>query len=202
VIPSIGVCAYRLRLMTEGTCIRSADPATPDVAGSQRFARRCQDHPQEYEQDRHLDRRSDPAEAATADNAPSSALMTIGEVAREFGVSLRALRFYELKRLIAPQRHGSNRLYRGSDRERIALILTGRRLGFTLAEIRGLLDRPGGKSLHLTRRKCVEQINALEQQKRGIELALVELRQIYTSFYQAVIEEAGPPARRVARKLG
>jgi DNA-binding transcriptional MerR regulator len=188
--------------MTEGTCIRSADLATPDMAGSQRSARRCQDQPQEYEQDRHLDRRSDPAEAATADNAPSSPLMTIGEVAREFGVSLRALRFYEVKRLIAPQRQGSSRLYRRSDRERIALILTGRRLGFTLAEIKDLLDRPGGKSLHLTRQKCVEQINALEQQKRGIELALAELRQIYTSFYQALIEEAGPSARRVARKLG
>lgn len=115
--------------------------------------------------------------------------MTIGEVAREFGVTLRALRFYESKRLIAPQRSGSGRLYRRSDRDRIALILTGRRLGFTLAEIKDLLDGPGGKNLHLTREKCVEQINLLERQKRGIELALGELRQIYTSFYKSLLED-------------
>ncbi len=115
--------------------------------------------------------------------------MTIGEVAREFGMTLRALRFYEAKRLIAPQRDGSIRLYRRSDRERIALILTGRRLGFTLAEIKCLVDGPDGRNLHLTREKCVEQINLLERQKRGIELALGELRQIYTSFYKPLLED-------------
>lgn len=115
--------------------------------------------------------------------------MTIGEVAREFGITLRALRFYESKRLIVPQRHGATRLYGRSDRDRIALILTGRRLGFTLAEIKRLVDGPDGKSLHLTREKCVEQINLLERQKRSIELALGELRQIYTSFYKTFLED-------------
>ena len=110
--------------------------------------------------------------------------LTIGEVAREFGITLRALRFYEAKRLITPQREGATRMYRSGDRERIALILTGRRLGFTLTEIKRLLDGPDGKNLHLTREKCVEQINLLERQKRGIEMALNELRQIYTSFYR------------------
>jgi DNA-binding transcriptional MerR regulator len=114
--------------------------------------------------------------------------MSIGEVAREFGMTLRALRFYEAKRLIAPQRDGASRIYRRRDRERISLILAGRRLGFTLAEIKQLLDRPDGKSLHLTRDKCVEQINLLERQKRDIELALGELRQIYTSFYKSFLE--------------
>ena len=109
--------------------------------------------------------------------------MTIGEVAREFGVTLRALRFYEAKRLITPERSGTTRLYRRIDRERIALILTGRRLGFTLAEIKRLVEGPSGSNLRLTRDKCVEQIKLLERQKRGIDLALGELRQIYTSFY-------------------
>lgn len=113
----------------------------------------------------------------------------IGEVAREFGLTLRALRFYESKRLLAPQRHGTQRLYGRGDRERLALILTGRRLGFTLAEIKELIDRPNGKHLHLTRQKCVEQISLLERQKRGIELALGELRQIYTSFYKAAAKD-------------
>jgi DNA-binding transcriptional MerR regulator len=115
--------------------------------------------------------------------------MTIGEVARAFGLTLRTLRFYESKRLIAPARYGKQRLYRRPDRERLALILTGRRLGFTLAEIKELVDRPNGKSLHLTRQKCVEQIGLLERQKRGIELALGELRQIYTSFYKTPTED-------------
>jgi len=115
--------------------------------------------------------------------------MTIGEVAHQFGLTLRSLRFYEAKRLIAPQRTGSSRLYRRCDRERLALILTGRRLGFTLAEIKYLLDAPGGNNLHLTREKCVEQINLLERQKRGIELALSELREIYTSFYRTHLED-------------
>jgi len=115
--------------------------------------------------------------------------MTIGDVAREFGVTLRALRFYESKRLISPQRNGATRFYRRSDRERIALILTGRRLGFTLTEIKRLVDGPDGKNLCLTRQKCVEQIRLLERQKREMDLAIAELRQIYTSFYRSSLEE-------------
>ncbi len=94
--------------------------------------------------------------------APTDAPMTIGEVAREFGLTLRALRFYEAKRLIAPERHGAIRMYRRRDRERLTLILTGRRLGFTLAEIRDLVVEPDGEGLHLTRDQCVAQINLLE----------------------------------------
>jgi DNA-binding transcriptional MerR regulator len=120
---------------------------------------------------------------------PTDAPMTIAEVAREFAVTLRALRFYESKRLIVPQRQGAVRLYRRSDRDRLALVLTGRRLGFTLAEIGRLLDGPNGKSLHLTRQECVAQITLLERQKRGIDLALGELRQIYTSFYTSQLDD-------------
>jgi DNA-binding transcriptional MerR regulator len=145
-----------------------------------------------------------PAAGATADNAicqyPGPATgaagavddtpMTIREVADQFGMTPRALRFYEAKRLIAPQRRGAMRLYRRSDCERLALILAGRRLGFTLAEIRDLLGHPNGKTLHLTREQCVAQINALEQQKRSLEIAIAELRQIYSSFYRRLLERA------------
>jgi DNA-binding transcriptional MerR regulator len=146
--------------MTQSATIRTADTmVTPDAAPK--------DH----------DRGNKAGEA----EAP----MTIGEVAREFGITLRALRFYESKRLIVPQRQGNGRIYLRSDRDRVALILTGRRLGFTLTEVKRLLDGPDGKNLRLTREKCVEQINLLERQKRGIEAALGELRQIYTSFYRS-----------------
>lgn len=121
---------------------------------------------------------------------PAGAAFTISEVAREFGVTLRALRFYEAKRLIRPQRHGATRLYSRDDRERLRLILTGRRLGFTLTEIRELMGRPDGRGLHLTRAQCVAQINMLEQQKRGLDIALAELRQIYSSFYRQNLDGA------------
>jgi DNA-binding transcriptional MerR regulator len=134
----------------------------------------------------------DDAAAAGDTNAPADMPMTIGEVAREFGMTLRALRFYETKRLIAPERHGSIRLYRHNDRRRIALILTGRRLGFTLAEIKDLVGKFDDEALHLTREQCVEQINLLEQQKRGIEVAIAELRQIYTSFYKKLLDDGEP----------
>jgi len=122
-------------------------------------------------------------------------VLSIGEVACQFGLTLRALRFYESKRLIAPQRHGAVRLYRRTDCERLGLILTGRRLGFTLAEIGALLNRPDGQGLRLTRAQCVTQINLLEQQKRGIEIAISELRQICTSFYRTLIEPPAKPSR-------
>jgi DNA-binding transcriptional MerR regulator len=122
--------------------------------------------------------------------------MMIAEVAREFGVTLRALRFYEAKRLLVPQRCGPVRLYHRKDRERLGLILTGRRLGFTLAEIAALLNKPHDKGLRLTREQCVTQINLLERQKRRTEIAIAELRRIYTSFYRTLLDEAGSDFRR------
>lgn len=135
-------------------------------------------------------------EMGEAEDILNDTPMTIGEVARVFGVTLRALRFYEAKRLITPQRHGTIRLYRRGDRERLTLILTGQRLGFTLAEIGDLLGKPDGKGLHLTREQCVTQINLLEQRKRGIEIAIAELRQIYSSFYRKLLDETDSRPRQ------
>lgn len=126
-------------------------------------------------------------EAPRPDDSSQDVPMTIGEVAHQFGMTLRALRFYEAKRLIAPQRNGAIRLYRRRDRERLTLILTGRRLGFTLAEIKELIGRADSNGLHLTREQCLTQINMLEQQKRGLDIAIAELRQIYTSFYKRLL---------------
>jgi DNA-binding transcriptional MerR regulator len=112
--------------------------------------------------------------------------VTITELARETGVTLRALRFYESKGLLG--RHGSGvaaRVFSQGDRDRLTLILQGKRLGFTLSEIRELLAAPASrcaKVLPIGRRKCVDQINLLERQRRDIELAIAELRQIYTEM--------------------
>jgi DNA-binding transcriptional MerR regulator len=123
----------------------------------------------------------------------SEPTFTIGEVAREFGLTLRTLRFYENRGLISPRRRGSARIYRSSDRTRLALILTGKKLGFTLDQIRQLLAaQPGGQnaaSFQLSREKCVEQIRLLEGQKRDIEVALIELRRSYAEPYLPVFSQ-------------
>ena len=84
---------------------------------------------------------------------------TIGELSREFGVTLRALRFYENKGLISPHREGLSRLYSQGDRTRLALILKGKKLGFTLGEIRQMIAAEEGdadaKTLGISREKCL-----------------------------------------------
>jgi len=67
-------------------------------------------------------------------------IMTIREMCDAFGVTPRALRFYEAKELIFPKRDGQRRLYNKSDRARLKLIMRGKRFGFSLEEIRQLLD--------------------------------------------------------------
>jgi len=111
---------------------------------------------------------------------------TIGELSREFGVTLRALRFYENKGLITPHRDGLNRLYSQGDRTRLALILKGKKLGFTLGEIRQMIaaeENAGDRdALTFSREKCLEQIQLLERQKVEIEEGLAELHRIYKSL--------------------
>lgn len=104
---------------------------------------------------------------------------TIGDLSREFGVTLRALRFYEDKGLLSPRREGLARLYSPADRERLTVILKGKRLGFTLAEIRSLVaahEGQAGRDLALTRDRCLAQLTQLERQRAEIEAAIAELR--------------------------
>jgi DNA-binding transcriptional MerR regulator len=128
---------------------------------------------------------SDVAGTCGDDDGPTFA---IGAVAREFGITFRALRFYESRGLLAPLRNGQSRRYRQADRERLALILRGKKLGFTLEEI-GRMIRGEAGALDLTRQRCVDQINLLERKKRQIETALAELRLAYAS------QEAGHQPR-------
>ena len=117
---------------------------------------------------------------------------TIGELARDFGVTLRALRFYENKGLLSPQREGLSRLYSQGDRTRLALILKGKKLGFTLGEIRQMIAAEEGdadaNTLALSREKCLEQIELLERQKADLEEGLNELFRIYSSLSGKTVE--------------
>jgi DNA-binding transcriptional MerR regulator len=121
--------------------------------------------------------------AAEVPTAPKAAF-SIGELAAEFGVTPRALRFYESRGLISPLRLDGMRSYTRVDRDRLALILRAKKLGFSLLEISGMIEaqegRPAMQSLKFSREKCSEQIDMLERQRKEMEEALVELRRIHT----------------------
>lgn len=123
---------------------------------------------------------ADDLEADDGDSSKSS-MFTIGDLAREFGVTLRTLRFYEDKALLNPKRDGMNRLYSRRDRARLKLVLMGKRVGFSLTEIKDMLDLYDLRDGQVTQLRVAlgrfnEQIAVLEQQKKDIEQALSELR--------------------------
>lgn len=106
---------------------------------------------------------------------------TITDLSEEFDVTPRALRFYEDEGLIAPQRRGTTRIYSHRDRARLAWILRGKRVGFSLGEIREMIDLYDvGDGRHTQRAvtldRCRQRIAALESQKRDIDAAIDELR--------------------------
>lgn len=110
-------------------------------------------------------------------------LYAIGDLASEFGVSPRAIRFYEDHGLLAPRRIGGKRVYSLRDRARLQLILRGKRLGFALADIKELLDlydvdRDHLEQLRATLSKGRARIAELERQQQEIALMLRELREI------------------------
>jgi len=108
---------------------------------------------------------------------------SISELAREFAITTRTIRFYEDEGMLAPLRRGRQRLYSQRERVRLKLILRGKRLGFSLAEIREIVDmydaEPGeaGQLRHFLR-KIDERRRELEQKRADIALTLRELADI------------------------
>ncbi|OJF95453.1 MerR family transcriptional regulator [Pararhizobium antarcticum] len=105
---------------------------------------------------------------------------SITELTREFGVSTRTLRFYEDEGLIHPERRGRTRLFRSADRRLIMEILRGRRIGFTIAEIREIIqvykDPPGESGqLRLLMKRVEEKRDELRQKRKDIDDTLEEL---------------------------
>lgn len=105
---------------------------------------------------------------------------SIAELADEFGVTHRTIRFYEQAGLVTPARQGTRRLFRPRDRVRLALVLRGRRLGFDLEQIRRIIDmydaEPGerGQILYLLD-QIADRRAELEQRRRDIDTTLHEL---------------------------
>ncbi|CDP52872.1 MerR family DNA-binding protein [Paradevosia shaoguanensis] len=108
-------------------------------------------------------------------------LFAIADLAREFGISTRAIRFYEAKGLIAPERVGATRVFRRRDRARLILILRGKRLGFSLREISDYLDLYDAnrtQQANMLVEKVDERLGMLEQQLSDIQTTIAELREM------------------------
>ena len=110
---------------------------------------------------------------------------TISDLSAEFAVTARALRFYEDEGLIAPERRGTQRIYSPRDRARLAWILRGKRVGFSLGEIREMMDLYDlGDGRRVQRQvaidRCRVRIATLESQKHDIDAAIAELTDFVT----------------------
>jgi DNA-binding transcriptional MerR regulator len=124
---------------------------------------------------------------------------TITELAREFDITPRAIRYYEDQGLISPERSGQSRVYSKRDRTRLKLTLRGRRLGLSLAEIRELIDmydvgRDQRTQLSKFLAVLARQRAALERQREDIEAVLAEIDSLETRAHELLGEEVGKPS--------
>jgi DNA-binding transcriptional MerR regulator len=129
-------------------------------------------------------------------------LYTVTELATALGMTARAIRFYEDKGLITPQRAGTTRVYSARDRARMILILRGKRLGFSLSTIKEYLDLydtdiTQHAQLRLLLTSVAKRRDQLLAQRQAIEEALSELSDI-TAQAQAALKIPAPRVRRAA----
>jgi DNA-binding transcriptional MerR regulator len=119
---------------------------------------------------------------------------TITDLAEEFRVTPRTIRFYEDKELLHPERQGLNRVYSRRDRVRLQLILRGKRLGFSLAAIKEMLDLYDlgdgqVEQLRVTMKRSHERLAELERQRRDIIDAIKELKDGIQHLEKALAEK-------------
>jgi DNA-binding transcriptional MerR regulator len=124
---------------------------------------------------------------------------TIAQLSNEFGITPRAIRFYEDKALLTPMRQGLNRVYTRRDRARLALILRGKRLGFRLDDIKEMLDLYDHgegqiEQMQFTLERSRERVAELERQRRDVDDAIRELKDIVKMIERELI------AKRAAEK--
>lgn len=123
------------------------------------------------------------APAAKTNPRDAPRIYSIAELAREFAITARTIRFYEDEGLIKPRRAGLTRLYSLGDRTRLGWILRGKRLGFSLAEIKELLDlyqvdRTGVQQLRELLRRSRVHVSDLEKRRRDLDQHIAEFKEV------------------------
>lgn len=145
-------------MASHSNSVDQANSADPAASGNEAMGGAHLERPDEFERD----------------------AFTISDLTKEFDVTARALRFYEDEGLIAPQRDGLSRIYSKRDRARLAWIMRAKNVGFSLSEIRELIDLydlgDGRKTQRaVTIERCRDKISKLSQQKADIESSIQEL---------------------------
>ncbi|WDD97150.1 MULTISPECIES: MerR family transcriptional regulator [Thalassomonas] len=117
---------------------------------------------------------------------------SIGDLAKEFDITTRSIRFYEDQGLIAPTRKGQTRIYNQRDRVRLKLILRGKRLGFSLAETGRLFelydaDKTSATQLHTMMELIYQKKADLNQQLKDIKAVLMELNNLEKSCQDTLV---------------
>jgi len=143
--------------------------------------------------------------AAAESNSADRDVFTIGELARECGITARTLRFYEEKGLLTPRRDGLERLYSRRDRARLKYVLMGKNVGFSLDEVREMLDLydvgDGQETqLKVALAKFHERIARLERQRGEIERVIGELRRASETVESMLGGGAKPRVRMKAAR--
>lgn len=127
-------------------------------------------------------------------------LYTVTQLAQDLGLTPRALRFYEDKGLVAPRRAGTTRVYTHRDRARMILIMRGKRLGFSLAEIREYLDLYDADITQRTQLRhllaaVTSRLEQLLQQREALEQSVAELTDIKAQAEAALAEQRAAETR-------
>ncbi|OFX02350.1 MAG: MerR family transcriptional regulator [Alphaproteobacteria bacterium RIFCSPHIGHO2_12_FULL_66_14] len=126
-------------------------------------------------------------------------MYSIAELAREFAVTARTIRFYEDEGLIKPRRQGTQRLYSVGDRARLGWILRGKRLGFSLAEIKQLLDlyqvdRTGLQQMRELLRRSRLHIEELERRRADLDAQIGEFKDVEAQVSAELVRRGADPA--------
>lgn len=130
-------------------------------------------------------------ETASLKEPSPNALYSVTQLANDLGITPRTLRFYEDKGLLMPQRLGTTRAYTHRDRVRMILILRGKRMGFSLREIKEFLDlydadHSSPKQMQHLLKKVRGRITLLEEQLHAVEMSLAELRNMENLSLEAI----------------